>query len=472
MLTRNLLRALLGCAAISLAVTAQTPPAAPAPPPKADPLAEFSTSVVRLAARVNRAVVQIISTGYALGDESESGNASLLSRQRATGTGVVLSADGYVVTNNHVVEGGRHIRVQLPEARTAGAKRSGRVVDAHVVGVDREMDIAVLKIEATALPYLSLGDSAAIREGQLVLAFGAPLGLRNSVSMGVVSAVARQLKPDDPMIYIQTDAPINPGNSGGPLVDVRGRVMGINTFILSQSGGSEGIGFAIPSNVVRNAYDQIRKAGHVHRGEIGIHVQTITPALAAGLDLSQDWGVLVNDILPEGPADGAGVKIGDIILAIDGTAVENAREFLVNLYRHPVGRKVALDVFRDGKKLRFDIELIERARDPLRFADYVDPEKNLVAKLGILGVAIDRKLAPLLPDLRIPYGVIVAARARESPYMGVALAPGDIIHAVNNVPASSVEALRQAVDAVPGGSPIVLQIERDARLSFVTLEPE
>src|SRR5262249_43083749 len=141
-----------------------------------------------------------------------------------------------------------------------------------------------------------------------------PLGLQNSVSMGVVSSTARQIKPDDPVIYIQTDASINPGNSGGPLVDVNGRVMGINTFILSQSGGSEGIGFAIPSNIVKNVFEQIRKDGHVHRGQVGLRVQSLTPALASGLGLSRDTGVLVADVTPDGPAEEGGVKIGDIIL--------------------------------------------------------------------------------------------------------------------------------------------------------------
>jgi len=444
-------------------------------PSRSDTLHQFSASLVQLSARVNLAVVQINSTGYALDDESESGNAAVLSRQRATGAGVVLTADGYIITNNHVVQGGRRIRVQLPaprEDRSGPLKRSGRVVDARVVGVDRVADLAVLKIEAKGLPFLALGDSSTLKEGQVVLAFGAPMGLRNSVSMGVVSAVARQLKVDDPMIYVQTDAPINPGNSGGPLVDVDGRVMGINTFIFSQSGGSEGIGFAIPSNIVHSIFDQIRTSGHVHRGETGILAQTITPALAAGLSLPRDWGVMVGDVMPDGPAAQAGVKIGDIILAVDGRPMENAREFLVDLFRHPVGQKIALEVLRDGDRLSITVPLIEREDDPLRFADYVDPDKSMVAKLGILGVSIDRKLADMLPDLRIPYGVIVAARGGQPSYTGGGLEPGDVIHSINNAPVTSVETLRAAFDGAKPDQPMVLQVEREGQLMFVALEPE
>jgi serine protease Do len=461
----------LSCAlAFAIAAAGQADKPAPAKP---DPLMDFSASVVRLSQRINRAVVQVISTGYVVGDDDDdSGNAGVLSRQRATGTGVVLTPDGYIVTNNHVVQGGIHVRVQLPEARAAGKNRTGRVVDAKVVGVDRFIDIAVLKIEAAGLPYLGLGDSGTLKEGQLVWAFGAPLGLRNSVSMGVVSSVARQIRPDDAMVYIQTDAPINPGNSGGPLVDASGRVMGINTFILSQSGGSEGIGFAIPSNIVRNAYEQIRKSGHVHRGEAGIHPQTITPELAAGLELPQDWGVLVGDVMPEGPAESTGLRIGDVITAVDGRSVENAREFLLHLYRHPVGQNLGLDVLRGAQKVHFDVPLIEREGDPLRFADFVDPEKNQIAKLGILGVAINDKLAEMFPDLRLPYGVIVAARASQSPYAGLSLEPGDVIHALNGARMTSIEALRDALDALKPGASGVLQVERDGRLSFVALEPE
>jgi len=351
-------------------------------------------------------------------------------------------------------------------------KPAGTILDAKVVGVDHETDIAVLKIEATDLPYLILGDSRELRQGQLVMAFGSPLGLQNSASLGVVSAVARQLKEDSPMIYIQTDASINPGNSGGPLVDMSGRVVGLNTMILSQSGGNEGIGFAIPSDTLRNAYTQIRKEGHVHRGQIGATVETITPLLADGLHLPQDWGVLVADVAPDGSADKAGLQPADIILSLDGKPMENARQLEVNLYRFPVGEKVSLEVLRGKDRLTMDVPVTAQDDDPQRFADLVNPEKDLIPKLGILGVEIDKRLAPLLPDLRKQYGIVVAARAAEAEGLDVDLRPGDVIYAINNEPTATLASLTTALAQAKSGDAVVLQVERQGQLMYVAFEME
>ena len=185
----------------------------------------------------------------------------------------------------------------------------------------------------------------------MVFAFGSPLGLENSVTMGVVSATERQIDPDNPAIYIQTDAPINPGNSGGPLVDVDGKVVGINTFIISESGGNEGLGFAIPSNVVKNIYEQLRTEGHVHRGEIGVAVRSITPDLLEGLDLPTARGVLLEDVTPDSPADKAGLKIGDVVITVGGKPVTNVRQFSLDLLEYKVGQTTKIDVLRGKKKL-------------------------------------------------------------------------------------------------------------------------
>ena len=445
---------------------------------KLDAVESFSSSLEGLAQRVNRSVVKIVTTGYGLGEDSDSGNTSLLTRQRATGSGVILTPDGYIVTNAHVVQGARRIRVQLPVSDRAARKSNsimkpdGTVLNARIVGQDHETDIAVLKIEATELPHLALGDSRELRQGQLVMAFGSPLGLQNSASLGVVSAVARQLKPDSPMIYIQTDASINPGNSGGPLVDMSGRVVGLNTMILSQSGGSEGIGFAIPSDTVRNVYSQIRKEGHVHRGQIGASVETVTPLLAAGLGLTQDWGVLVADVAPDGPADKSGLQPGDIVLSLDGKPMENARQMEVGLYRFPVGDKVNLEVLRDTDRLTMDVAITAQDDDPQRFADLVDPEKNLIPKLGILGVEIDKRLAPMLADLRKQYGIVVAARAAGSEGLEVDLRPGDVIYAINKEPTATVAALSTVLGRMKNGDAAVLQVERDGKLMYVAFEME
>ena len=305
------LRALLlvaFCALPALDASAQ-PASAPAPP-----LSDLSRSLQNLAAKVSPSVVQIFVTGYAAPDDEDRVATGEPQLERSSGSGVIVDAEGFIVTNAHVVENATRIEVELPFDASGGApgrsilKRRGRVAAARVVAIDQETDIAVVKVEARALPALPFGDSDALRSGQLVLAFGSPLGLDSSVTMGVVSAVARQLTPEDPMIYIQTDATINPGNSGGALVDTEGRLVGINTLIYSQSGGSEGIGFAAPSNIVRNVFSQIRKYGRVRRGEIGVSSQTITPLMAEALGLTFDAGVIVADVTPGGPAAKAGLE--------------------------------------------------------------------------------------------------------------------------------------------------------------------
>ena len=468
---------LLALSSVMAQDTAKTTPQTGSPQRRIDSLHELSSSLETLSHRVSTSVVQIFASGYHLSNESESGgNAAMVTRQRATGSGVILSRDGYILTNGHVVTNARRVRVRVAVNVSGGPgvpQSQGRVLEAKVVGIDRVTDIAVLKIEGKDLPPLELGDSDRLRQGQLVMAFGNPRGLENSVSMGVVSSVARQIEPDSSMVYIQTDAPINPGNSGGPLVDVDGRLMGINTFILSESGGSEGLGFAIPSNIIKNVYTQLRDTGRVRRGEIGVSAETVTPALAEGLHLPQDWGVLVADVTPEGPAASAGLQPGDLVLRLNGQTMQSARQLEVHLYRYAVGDKVKIEVMRGQEKVTYSVAVVDRDEDdPQRFANLVDPEKNLVPKLGILGIDIDQTVAPLLPDLRKKYGVVVAAHSGESAYSGDALLPGDVIYAINTAPVSSVAILRAAVDKLKDTEPAVLQVEREGRLMFVTLEIE
>ena len=307
-----------------------------------------------------------------------------------------------------------------------------RSVTGKIVGVDLETDLAVVKVDLQNLPALTFGDSEELKQGQLVLACGSPLGLHNSVSLGVVSAVARQLEPESPMIYVQTDAAINPGSSGGALVDVNGRLVGINTLIMSRSGANEGLGFAAPSNIVRTVYEQIRKTGRVRRGDIGIRVQTITPALAAGLGLPRDYGVVVADVAPAGAAARAGVKAGDLVVSLDGKAMENGRQLQVSLYRRVFGDVVTLTVLRDGREVKVPVAMAERDDRVANLSSSVDPRQNLVPRLGILGVSVDRRIAAMLPLVRISSGVVVVSRVsgaidvREG-----GLEVGDVIYSVN-----------------------------------------
>jgi serine protease Do len=478
-LAPSLLLLLAALAAVSSAQDKK--PEADAPPtgevkPPAVSLGELSVSLEGLVNRIRPSVVQIFSTGYVTADESDNRNtAALLSTQRSTGSGIILSEDGFIVTNAHVVEGARRIQVRLTTARL----RTGRaptfepevkLLEGKLIGMDREMDVAVVKIDRTGLPHLQFGNSDAVRQGELVMAFGNPRGLEGSVSMGIVSSTARELHPDDFLAYLQTDAPINPGNSGGPLVDAQGRVVGINTFILSESGGSEGLGFAIPSNMVSMVYTQLRKEGHVHRGRIGIYVQTITPALAEGLGLARDWGVLVGDVTPDGPADKAGVKAGDLVTTANGRTMRNARQLESYIYRSPMKEKVTLQVLRGQDELTIDVPVIDSVDDPQRFADMVNPEDNLVPKLGILAIGIDKTLAAMLPGLRNDYGVVVAAGSSPTDFTsGTGLQPGDVIYSVNKAPVATVEALRKKIDEFKSGDEVAMQIERSGRLMYVAV---
>jgi len=465
----KLMRCFLACLAVASFLPAQTP--APLS------LNEFSSSLENLVGRVRPSVVQIYSTGYATSEESESTTASLLSKQHSTGSGIVLSEDGYILTNAHVVKGARRIQVRLPSAMEAAGRNvtmqpEGKLIDAKLVGLDRDIDIAVVKIDRKGLPFLTFGDSNRLHQGELVMAFGSPLGLESSVSMGVVSSVARALHPDDMMVYIQTDAPINPGNSGGPLVDSQGHVIGINTFILTQSGGSEGLGFAIPASIVKSVYSQIRKEGHVHRGRIGVHVQTITPGMASGINLPQDWGVIVADVQPDGPADKAGVKIGDIIRTLNGKVMHDARQLELEIFRYPMRQKVTLEIQRGTDHLSLDVPVISAADDPTRFADLVNPEDNLIPRLGILGIEIDKRLAAMLPDLRNSYGIVVAAGSTTDLSSGTGLNPGDVIYSVNGIPVSTVAVLKSKLAEYKAGEPVVMQVERSGVLMYVTIELE
>ncbi len=288
----------------------------PAGPPAV--LQQLNSAIEQLTDRISPAVVQILVTGYGALEENNRGQTALVTREHAIGSGVIVDSDGYIVTNAHVVEGAQriHVSLSMPSAdfpdRSAPAGKQ-RVVEARLVGLHKETDLALLKIDQTGLPTLSLGSHRPVHQGELVFALGSPEGLENSVTMGVVSSVARQADPSRPMVYIQTDAPINPGNSGGPLVDSDGYVIGINTFILSETGGSEGLGFAIPARIVQFVYESLRKYGHVHRIEVKAGAQTITDSLAKGLGLAQNWGVVIDDVIPGGPAEAGGLKIGDIV---------------------------------------------------------------------------------------------------------------------------------------------------------------
>jgi serine protease Do len=456
----------------SRTVAGQTPPGAN----PSEVLHQLNNSVEQLIRRVSPTVVQIQVTGYGATDDSErSMTSAIIGRRRAIGSGVIVDPEGYIVTNAHVVSGAESIEVIVP-ARLASTATldddqdsQAKSYQAHIVGVAKEIDLAVIRIAAHGLPALSIhGSGARVRQGEMVFAFGSPEGLRNTVTMGVVSAIARQPDPDSPLVYVQTDTPINPGNSGGALVNADGELVGITTFILSSSGGNQGLGFAIPAALVASAYPQLLKYGHIHQASIGALVQTITPELAEGLHLARDFGVVVSDITPGGPADTVGLKVQDVIVSVDGSPIGSLPLFSHSLNLHKAGEHAKLVVLRGTERVQLDIPLAEKPHKADSLVDMADPDKNLVRPLSILGIELTIDLAQTLPDLRIPTGVIVAARTLGARTAEIPLQTGDVIHALNGTTITTLDGLRAALANQRPGTAIVLQIERYGQLFFVS----
>ncbi|MGD0577634.1 MAG: trypsin-like peptidase domain-containing protein [Bryobacteraceae bacterium] len=457
---------------------AQSPPAvAPADVAVVPRLTSLSREFRELARKVNPAVVRVSSIGYRQLEEDESDEPGIAARQHNTGSGVIIDPDGYVVTNAHVVLGAQKAQVTILERSGTTHGREGRGLvhrrglPAEIVGLDVETDIALLKVPEKGLPALRFADSDTVEEGQFVFAVGSPMGLDNSITMGVISSTARQFRPDDPMVYLQTDASINPGSSGGPLVDAEGNVVGISTMILTQSGGSEGLGFAVPSTVVANVVDQLRQTGKVVRGEIGVRAQAISPALARGWRLPRGWGVVVGDVDPDSAAASAGLQVGDVIEALDGRSVETARQFSVGLYRPADGATVRLDVLRGGQKLHFDVRVREKNDDVRNYRDLASREENLIPELGVFVLDLTPRLrAKVAPERRESGGVLVAAREAEGPVFEDNFQSGDVIYAVNREQVKDVQSLRKALRQFKPGDALAIQIERDSRLRFISFE--
>jgi serine protease Do len=432
-----------------------------------DSLEQLSSSLQSVAKQVEPSVVQILNSSYAIEADNDQRGGKVVSQERSSGSGMLVSADGFIVTNAHVVQGARRLWVRLNKDVTGVP---AHLQEAKLVGMDGQTDLAVIKIESAGLPFLRFADSDRVNQGQIVLAFGSPLGLQNSVSMGVVSAVDRQLDDDSPLVFIQTDAAINPGNSGGPLVNTAGEVVGVNTSILTKSGGNEGVGFAIPSNLVSSICRQIRIEHHVHHHQVGIFVRAITPTLAQALNLPITDGVLVEDVVPHSPAEEAGLKVGDIIVTVHAKPILNVRQLAFNLYSYAVGDHAEINVLRGAQKLSFSVPVVERADGPPRFEDLVGDDSPL-PKLGVLGLTVDDKISALSPAPRTAGGVLVAAKLADSRHgSGDELVAGDVIHAVNGMEVKDIASLKARLDSLSADSPLVIQVERSGILHFLVLE--
>jgi serine protease Do len=440
-------------------------------------LKEYDQARDTVAERVMRSVVQIDVTSYSLPEHPEDGGSQAFQRQRSLGSGVIVDPDGYIVTNNHVVSGALRIRVTLSRATVelvtghTVLSHSVHIYNATLIGTNRYADIAVIKIDEKNLPYLPLQPNYKVRLGQLVLAIGSPQGLDHTVTSGIISALGRQPDAERPMVYVQTDAPINPGNSGGPLVDRDGNLVGINTFIYSSGGGSEGLGFAIPEPIVQFAYAQIRKFGTVPALTIGAHAQTITPMLAAGMQLPQDSGVILSDVAPDGPAGIGGLHPKDVVVSVDGMPIDSLPKYVASLYLHPRGVRMEMQVLRDGKPVSVSLAPVPALPTFDSLSDLVKPETDLIAPLGIFVVDLDPGLMEALAT-RARSGVVIAGLLSGEPATLADLLVGDVITSINGKPVSGKQQLKRDLASAKAGDATVLEIERRGVTQYVAFEME
>jgi serine protease Do len=431
-------------------------------------LAALDEDLQGLAERVGPAVVTVEVTGLATVQDPNTRQTNI-AREQGVGSGIVVDPSGYILTNAHVVERATSVWVLIFRHRNmpfGGAGDAERFA-ARVVGRDTLTDLALLKVEVTELPSLKLADSDRVHVGQVALAFGSPLGLENTVTMGVISSTQRHLNNSTPVVYLQTDAAINPGNSGGPLVDIHGEVIGMNTLIASQSGGSEGVGFSIPSNTIRVVYEQLREHGHVRRGAIGIIAREITPTMADGLGLGRQSGSILEDVVPNSSAERSGLRPGDVLVTVDGKAFQDPMALSAVLFQKKVGDVVAFKVERGKEILSVNVPVTEREGDPENILDPTQSASNIIPKLGIVGLQITDSVARLIPPTRIPGGLLVTALTAGGNASLFGLEPGDVLHFLNRTALDSLDSLRKALSGLKAGDAVVLSIERGGQLNYI-----
>jgi serine protease Do len=375
---------------------------------------------------------------------------------RAAGSGFVLNANGFVVTNNHVVENAADIQVKLDD---------GRELPAKVVGRDAKTDLALLKVDASGLPVIPLGDSTALQVGEPVMAIGNPFGLEQTVTTGIVSATGRVIGSGPYDNFIQTDASINPGNSGGPLINARGEVIGINTAIFSRGGGSVGIGFAVPSSLAKTVITQLADHGKVERGWLGVSIQPLTKDLAKTFTRGDSTtGALVSSVMEGSPAAKAGVKTGDVIVEFGGKKVAKATDLPGLVADVPVGRDVPIVVTREGKEMRLNAR-IARLEDeaPAKVAD--------TEGKGQLGLSVQPLTPPMARELglKVKEGVLVRDVVQGGRAAEAGIRAGDVIVEINRQPVRTVEDLKARVDKQGKNEPMVLLVNRDGQALYLAV---
>ncbi|HEY5055642.1 MAG TPA: trypsin-like peptidase domain-containing protein [Acidobacteriaceae bacterium] len=390
--------------------------------------------------------------------------------EHGVGSGVIISPDGYIVTNNHVVDGAVSLKVTLNDRR---------VMDAKVIGTDPLTDLAVIKIDAHNLPSLNWGDSATLHPGQTVLAFGSPFGyFQDSVTRGIVSAVNRQNPYSDdarkPGGYIQTDAAINPGNSGGALVNARGELIGINTFIISETGSFAGAGFAIPSQMARSVADQLIAHGKVDHGYLGVSIESVTPANASFFNLKDASGAIISNVTSDSPAAHAGLKQGDVITELNGHKVIDSGALQIAVSEVAPGQTIQLGIVRNGTPMQVSVNVGEYHKPGTQLADNANGAANGQANTGKLGLAVGdldqdaRQQLQLAADVK---GAAIENVRPGSPAEDAGLQAGDVVLEVNRKPVSSAEQFANAVHASPAGKDILLLVWSKGNDTYRVLHP-
>ncbi len=379
-------------------------------------------------------------------------------KQRSLGTGFIIDKEGYILTNNHVIEKADEIKVKLADDRE---------FDAKIVGRDPKTDLALIRIEgAWGLIPLALGDSDALQVGDWVVAIGNPFGLGHTVTAGIVSAKYRQIGAGAYDNYIQTDASINPGNSGGPLINTAGEVVGINSAIFSQSGGSVGIGFAVPVNMAKDLLPQLKR-GRVVRGWLGVMIQHVTPEIKKLFNLDEEKGALVSDVVAGGPADNAGIERGDVIVAVDGKQIKEMKELPFLIATIPVGKTVTVDVIRKGKSESIRVTIGELEEE--------EGERPVVSQAGPrLGMVVD-EITPELArrfGLEDTAGVIVVEVQKDTPAEEAGLRPGDVILEIDQAAVKGLDDFKRKLDGYGAGDTLLMLTKRKSGTLYLTLKIE
>ena len=385
------------------------------------------------------------------------------------GSGVIVSKEGHIVTNNHVLNGTDDITVQLSDGRQAKAR---------IIGTDAQIDLAVLKVDLDNVTPLQFGDSDQVRVGQIVMAIGNPFGLDESVTQGIISAKDRRAMNDSEVEFFQTDTAINPGNSGGPLVNIRGEVIGINTAIYSESGGNQGIGFAIPSNVVRAAMKSIISKGRVIRGYLGVAIQVVTPDIAEQFKLTSARGALVTDVTPGSPAERAGIIRGDVIRTVNGYEVKDTLALINRIAEADVGSNLTIELVRDGANKTVVAKVTEQPADFKTAMNRSQDEDQNSTEPGQNSIFSGVQVENLNPQLRaranVPPNVNGVIITRIDPNANAAqqLRTGDVIEQINRQPISNVDDFQNVVGQLDPNHPVIVGLARNRQRSFVLIQPD